>query len=281
MRFVAIDVEIANPRYHSICQIGVVRFEGGREVAAERVFVDPCEDFGEWQMRVHGISAAKVAGSPRFAEHHDWLRRWTEGHTVFSHTSFDRAAIGLACDHHRLPHPGCEWSDSMALAMQAWPGLASYKLGDLAKGLGLTYRAHDALEDARTCGWIVQHALNEGAAPRPSAAGSRTRARAGRAADVRRTGDGDGGLLGETILFTGELTIDRGDAADMAAEAGANVTSSPSKKVTMLVVGERDLQPGWQAKSGKHRRIEELIAQGHSIRIVGEPDFLALAAIKD
>jgi DNA polymerase-3 subunit epsilon len=48
-----------------------------------------------------------------------------------------------------------------------------------------------------------------------------------------------------------------------------------------LVVGERDLVPGWDEKSGKHRKAEELIEKGAPIRIVGENDFLALAAIKD
>ena len=88
-------------------------------------------------------------------------------------------------------------------------------------------------------------------------------------------------MLGETIVFTGDLAVPRDDAADMAAEAGANVIPNATKKMTMLVVGERDLLPSWHAKSGKHRRTEELIRQGHNIRIVGEHDFLALAAIKD
>lgn len=281
MRFVAIDVETANPRYHSICQIGVVLFEDGREVAAERVFVDPQEEFGDFQIRVHGIQPDHVIGSPCFRTHFPWLQTWTHESTVVSHSNFDRAAIGQACDRHSLPRLGCDWIDTVGVSMAAWPGLKSYKLRDLATKLQITYRAHDALEDARTCGLIFQHALANGAVAAPRVDGPTTRARGKWAAHVRRMGDGDGGLLGETIVFTGELSIPRDKAADMAAEAGANVIPNVTKKVTMLVVGERDLQPGWQAKSGKHRQTEALIGAGTDIRIVGEPDFLALAAIKD
>ncbi|HMO74092.1 MAG TPA: hypothetical protein PKD48_01980 [Sphingopyxis sp.] len=101
------------------------------------------------------------------------------------------------------------------------------------------------------------------------------------AASIRRLGDGDGALAEETIVFTGELSISRSVAADMAAAAGANVDSGVTKRTTMLVVGERDIVPGWSAKSGKHVKAEALIAKGQSIRIVGEVDFLALAAITD
>lgn len=279
MRFVAIDVETANPRYHSICQIGVVLFEGGQEVAAERMYVNPREEFGIWQMRVHGIQPEDVARAPAFEDIHDWLYQWTRGETVVSHSHFDRSAIGMACSHHRLPSIDCEWIDSLSLARQAWPDLESFKLADLASRLGIRFLAHDALEDARACGLIVQRALS-GAALGDSQL-DQTRLRRGFPEHVKRVGDGDGGLLGESIVFTGELSINRGQAADMAALAGGDVQQSVTRQTTMLVVGERDLQPGWHAKSTKHRKAENMIEKGLDIRIVSEADFLALAAITE
>jgi DNA polymerase-3 subunit epsilon len=67
----------------------------------------------------------------------------------------------------------------------------------------------------------------------------------------------------------------------MAAKAGGDVQPSVTKRTTMLVVGQRDLMPGWAAKSAKHLRAEALIEQGQDIRIVGEADFQALAAITE
>lgn len=278
MRFVAIDVETANARYHSICQIGVALFEDGREIAAERVFVDPREDFGHWNIRVHGIRPEHVAGSPCFPDLHQWLGGWIDGETVACHSHFDRSAIGLACDRYGLSVPGCEWIDSMHIAMRAWPDLTSYRLENLAARLGIVYRAHDALEDARACAEVIHRAIAGASLEILQAPAS---LRAGDGKSLRRFGDGDGGLLGETVVFTGKLMVPKEVAADMASAAGAAVIPRPTKKMTMLVVGERDLQPGWQSKSGKHRRTEELIEQGHFIRIVGEPDFLRLAALRD
>ena len=276
MRFVAIDVETANPSYHSICQIGVVLFEGGQEVAAERIFVNPKEEFGKWQVRIHGIRAEHVADAMCFSDHYEWLKRWTYQETVVSHSHFDRAALARACDRYGLPHLGCDWIDSVGLAMDAWPDLDRFGLKDVAARLGIQFRHHDALEDARACGLIVHHALRGSALQKPVA----PKAKAGPWPDhVRRTGDGDGALVGESIVFTGELSINRSVAADMAAEAGGDVQPNVTRRTTMLVVGQRDLLPGWDAKSGKHKKAEALIEQGCDIRIVGETDFMALAAI--
>ena len=98
-------------------------------------------------------------------------------------------------------------------------------------------------------------------------------------AKAARKGDGDGPLLGETVTFTGKLQIARELAASQAAIAGADVVDNVSKLTTMLVVGDQDLRlTKGQAKSTKHRRAEELIGKGCSIRIVGESDFMLMVA---
>lgn len=280
MRFVAIDVETANRNYHSICQIGVVLFEDGREVAAEVVLVDPREEFEPFHMRLHGITPRHVAGSRCFAEHHDWLSHWLEGQTVVSHTGFDRAAFAQACALHSLPGWSCQWIDSEAIARETWPGLTNYKLRHLATCLGHDYRAHDALEDARACGRIILHAMNGGSLE-DSGQTLAKEMRSRFAGPVKREGDGTGGLAGEIVVFTGDLAVPRDTAAAMAAKAGANVLDNPRKDMTLLVVGERDLQPGWTLKSGKHVRTEGLIAKGRPIRIISEREFLERAAIED
>jgi DNA polymerase III epsilon subunit-like protein len=53
------------------------------------------------------------------------------------------------------------WIDSHAAARQAWPGLRSYSLGELARHFGLAHCAHDAGEDARVAGQIYLLAMEE------------------------------------------------------------------------------------------------------------------------
>lgn len=289
--FVAIDVETANARYHSICQIGLVRFEDGREVESRAVYVDPRDDFAPFNVQLHGIGPGKVQGAPCFRDLAPDLSAWISGQTVVSHSHFDRSAVRLASERWQIAPPApALWIDSVHVAMAAFPELVQRgcSLRDLADALGIRFRHHDALEDARAAALLVAKATEAtGKTPQELAAQTvavRIEARrkspwAGK--NVSRVGDGDGGLLGETIVFTGELKIPRAEAADMAAEAGGDVGSSVTMRTTMLVVGDREILPGWQAKSTKHRRAEELIARGAPIRIVGEKDFLSLAAIKD
>ena len=90
------------------------------------------------------------------------------------------------------------------------------------------------------------------------------------------SGDGDGPLVGETIVFTGALTFPRRAAADRAHGLGAVVEPSVTKHTTLLVVGDQDLTKlAGQTKSGKHRKAEQLIASGQPIRILAESDFMA------
>jgi len=69
----------------------------------------------------------------------------------------------------------------------------------------------------------------------------------------------------------------RREAADLAAEAGCDVVQSVSSSTTLLIVGKQDLSKlAGHKRSSKHRKAEELISQGHPIRIVGEHDFLCM-----
>jgi len=51
MRFVAIDVETANPDMSSICSIGAAAFESGELVSEKYWLVDPRDDFNPRNVR--------------------------------------------------------------------------------------------------------------------------------------------------------------------------------------------------------------------------------------
>jgi DNA polymerase-3 subunit epsilon len=155
---------------------------------------------------------------------------------------------------------------------------SGYGLANLAKHFGITFKHHDALHDARTAGLILLKAIEEtglNVDEWVTKSSERTAPSAG--ANVRREGDGDGPLVGDSICFTGALQVPRSMAADMAHEAGAVVEAGVTKKTTLLVVGDQDLAVlNGQDKSAKHRKAEQLIEAGQSIRILGEADFLGI-----
>ncbi len=97
---------------------------------------------------------------------------------------------------------------------------------------------------------------------------------------IKREGNPNGSLFGEVIVFTGALEMPRREAADLAAAVGCEVAQSVTKKTTLLVVGDMDVKRlAGHGKSSKHRKAEELNAEGFPIRIIRETDFSELAAV--
>lgn len=278
MRFIAVDLEIANPRMSSICQIGIVAFEDGHEVGADVRLVDPRDYFDPFNVAIHGIEEEDVFGAPQFSELHSWLCEQTSGQIVASHTHFDRVALGQACGLHRLDPLPCNWLDTAQVARRAWSDVAraGYGLSNLARRFGIEFEHHDALQDARTAGLILLRAIEETGFDAEQWV-ERCRRGIRPALPIRREGDGDGPLVGESIVFTGALLMARREAANLAHIAGAAVEPNVTKHTSMLVVGDQDIDKlAGHEKSSKHRKAEQLLAKGQSIRIVGEADFMSL-----
>lgn len=284
MRFAAIDVETANRRQRSICQVAVVVFDGGKEIAGDVVYVDPQDDFDPINVGIHGIDPSRVRGALTFPQVHGRLSGILAGQHVLSHHTFDRIAMGQAASHHGLQALQCTWLDSCLIARQVWPQLADsggFGLKNLARHFGISLRHHDALEDARAAGHIMLRAIDESGVdltqwaalgtpkPRGSYDGSKR--------DITRSGDGDGPLIDESIVFTGNFTVDKFELADMAHIAGAAVRKRVTQETTMVVVGE--LQAGVVGADGKSsnlRYAEQLAAKGAPILLVTEDDFREL-----
>jgi DNA polymerase III subunit epsilon len=284
-RFVAIDFETANADLASICQVGIVAFEAGRVVERWSSLVDP-QDYFDWvNIDIHGIDETTVKGAPTFQQVYSSVAERLQRQIVVSHTAFDRVALSRAIGKHNLADLSCRWLDSARVVRRAWTqwSCRGYGLSNVCKELGILFTAHDAVEDARAAGEIVVAAI-------------RTTGRALEAWLIRvdqpinpdsaktivLAGNPDGALFGEEIVFTGALTLPRREAAALAAQAGCAVVASVKKTTTLLVVGDQDIQKlAGHQKSIKHRKAEDLIMKGQSIRILRESDFLQICRSPD
>lgn len=277
--FTVIDVETANPNFASICQIGLARFEDAQLVDAWQSLVNPEDYFADWNMRVHGITPADVAGASTFPGLHREISARTAGRVLVSHTGFDRASLTRASARYQLPALDGTWLDSAMVARRTWPdqcGHRGYGLQTLAATWSLAFTAHVAIEDAKVTGWILLKALGDSGfslaewlARVPPSFGP-----------IAQRGNPEGSLLGHVIAFTGALSMVRREAAGMAAAAGCTVHAGVTRDTTLLVVGDQDISQlvGFD-KSSKHRKAEVLIRGGQSIRIIGESDFVSLLAL--
>ena len=279
--YVALDVETANSDYASICQVGIAEF--GSDGSLGRTWaslVDPEDDFSGMHVSIHGIDREAVRGAPCFPEVLAGIRARCDDRIVVHHMPFDRVAIGRAADRYGLPGPRATWLDSAGVARRAWKRFSrrGYGLRNLASELRIPLRHHDALSDAIAAGSVVALAIEKSGMDisdwlhrvRQPLAGSPSPIRAGHPA---------GHLSGETIVFTGRLTMPRRRAADLAAAAGADVAGTPTRRTTFLVVGGEDPRgAGGRTRSSRHRKAEVLIRQGARISIIGEKEFLELVA---
>lgn len=283
MNFVAIDVETANADMGSICQIGLARFADGQLAEEWSTLVDPEDYFDEVNISIHGIEARMVRGQPKLPQIADHLRTMLEGSVSVCHTHFDRVALGRAYGRYSLSPVSTTWLDSARVVRRTWKDLAwkGYGLANVCSRIGYQFQHHDALEDAKAAGFVLLAALRESQQdidhwhrrvnqpidPESSSSGS----------SIQRDGNPEGDLHGEVLVFTGALELPRSEAADLASSIGCQVAPGVTKKTTILVVGDQDITKlAGHEKSSKHRKAEQLVAEGYRIRIVRESDFKVL-----
>ena len=161
LTFNLIDVETANADRASICQIGIVHVRDGEIEDQWQTLVNPEGRFDPRNVEIHGIDENDVRNSPTLPDIRDELRSRLRGSVLVSHTSFDRVAFERAMIRYDLEQLQVAWLDSAEIARRAWPdryGRRGYGLKNIATDLGISFKHHDALEDARAAAEIVLHA---------------------------------------------------------------------------------------------------------------------------
>jgi DNA polymerase-3 subunit epsilon len=263
--FVVIDVETACSRVSSICQIGIVGFRDGREVFAFETLVDPRDEFSQFNIGIHGITADHVAGQPHFGALHSVIDQHLGGRITVAHSFFDKGALAAACRIGDHPPIETRWLDSVRVAKAAWPQLASHRLNVLTGFLGIAHRHHDALSDARAAGMVVVKAIEhtgidlQGWMAKPE----RPRARAPVAAE-------SGPLKGARVAILGEA-ID-GPLAHRVAAAGGRVTGKVGASTTLLVIASRQPYGRYVEASEPYRKAQALRDAGRPIAICTEAE---------
>lgn len=285
--FMAVDVETANENYWSICQVGIAVFQDGQLSESWGTLVNPETYFLEINMEIHGIEPEHVKDAPKLNEMYETVIQRLGTNIVAHHMPFDRLAFSRCSEKTQKPLPSCRWIDTARVARRTWESVRKrgYGLANLADLFSISFKHHDAIEDARVAGLIlvkasesVNQPFNEwitefdcGKPKPPSTNEIELIKIAGAEPDC------SGPLFGEVVVFTGTLSISRIQAAQVAYQMGCNIDLKVTKSTTLLVVGEQDpIKLRGQEKSSKQKMAEQLIAAGQPIRILGETDFLSM-----
>lgn len=279
--FSIVDIETTglSPEQDTIIEIAAINVGPGFQIAAEFSTLVKTDAWIPHQIvELTGLTQADVnsRGIPlanamaAFVGH-------VSNRPVFAHNAhFDFSFLARAANLCGVTFDN-KMHDSIRIAHEAWPGLPSYKLSVLAEQFELPHTpTHRALDDVKATLALLRAAHETFSGVRPWNAPVHSSTPPVHHS-IARLGDTKGPLHGESVVFTGELSLTREHAADMAAQAGCAVTPSVTKKTTLLVVGTQDLATlAGHDKSSKQRKAEELIAEGQRIRIITEADFLAL-----
>ena len=160
--FTAIDFETANGSAASACSVGMAKVRDGRVVDTAYWLIRPPlghDDFLEWNVRIHGITAADVADAPLWSEQLPGLLEFAYGdHLVAHNAGFDMGVIAAACAASLQPTPTLDYLCSLQVARKTYH-LDSYRLPAVAMAAGFEdFEHHNALADALACAAIIVHA---------------------------------------------------------------------------------------------------------------------------
>lgn len=196
-RTLAIDFETANERRDSPCAVGLAWIEGGRVVRREARLIRPAEmRFSPGNIRVHGIRPRDVEGAPSFPEAMAPFLPEIAGSLVLAHNaSFDVGVLAATLRAYGLPQPAYTSLCTVQLARRHWPGeggqgQGTYRLSSLAARVGVTFRHHDAGEDAYACAEIALAVMREAGAPDVASLARRLGLARERAGEGARAPDG-------------------------------------------------------------------------------------------
>ena len=162
--FIAIDFETAVYNPNSAISIGLVRYRDYQPVDTYYSLIRPPNlyirpDFTD----IHGLTVDDVKDAP------DFLYLWENGIRDFlgdaplaaHNAAFDMGVLRAVLEWYESPVPDLRYFCTCSLARNTWPGFKSYALTALAARFNITYNAHNALDDAMTCGKLVQMSARE------------------------------------------------------------------------------------------------------------------------
>ena len=305
--FVAIDFETATSDPNSACAVGLA-FVVGLEVVAttHRLIQPPGNQYAQGNIHVHGIYPEDTEHAPDFLTVWQELHPMLAGRALIAHNArFDmsviKASLAAYGDPYVQQYADFKYIDSIAMARDLVPGRKN--LAACAQCLGVEL---SCAQIAITC-IKANHCLNLGEfcfsqphiriqelsdlvlpvrTPTPVPRGRNPRSGPKYHPNVHPKEirpqvtffDPNHPFYQKSLVFTGELSIDRREAMQRAVNVGAIIKTAVSRKTDFLVVGRQYNGPGGTATvSNKEEKARAILAEGKSrLRLLSEREFLHL-----
>lgn len=157
-----LDLEMTglDPENDRVCEVAVVRGEGGRVVRELQTLVRPQARMSPGARKVHGISDEMLATAPTFAQVAPRILEILEGAVVVCHNvPFDLGFLHREFDEARVHFAPPVTVDTLYMSRRLF-ALPRNNLGEVCRRMGVDLdRAHRALSDARATFGIYHRML--------------------------------------------------------------------------------------------------------------------------
>lgn len=301
--FIALDLETANHKRSSICEIGLSIVESGRLTESKSWLIKPPKnDYHNFFISIHGITPENTVNQPTFPEVWEEIRPILDNQIVVTHnTSFDMFAIKDALDFYGMEYPEFEYYCSLRISQLVFPGLKSYSLPYLCKALNIDFgKHHRAGGDAKGCAEVFLKNIKKLGVNKISEIDEILKICKGHFnvnehMPLQQIGyfssdeiadpidiliskiDKNNYFAGKGICFTGDFKfINRKNLLQLIEDIGGYPLNNVSKKTDILVVGQQNLMiVGESGISSKQRKAMKLIEQGHNLEIMSESEFFS------
>lgn len=299
--YVVIDLETTGFDRHidAIIEVAAIRYSYGQEVSRFQQLVNPHRTLSPEIIGLTGITQDMVDDAPCFDDIGDALLEFLGDSPIVGHNaiSFDIPFL----EYHLRTELHNPKADTLPIARRTFPDLPSYKLQNLDKTLELgATTAHRAMADVETTHALLMACMVPDmyrkkivqitVSKKPDKAEEPKKQHSPKiwkfskyTADPKSIHpttcvNQDSQLCGKIVVFTGELSMPRGEAMQLAVNAGAVLKNFVSGKTNYLVVGKQDITiVGADGMSGKEEKAYTLndSGKGH-IEIISEEEFLKL-----
>ncbi|WP_245679199.1 exonuclease domain-containing protein [Actinomadura hibisca] len=275
-----VDVETSglHAEFDRVLSVAVVLLSaGGEQVGEFSTLLDPGCDPGP--VEIHGLTRERLQGAPTFDQVAGRVAELLRGRVLVAHNAqFDYGFLAAEFARAGLEPPVERRLCTLTLNRRLGPPVSDMQLGTLAAHYGVELlQAHDALHDARALAGIFRASLVDASRygmelPLVACQPWQRALRPTQVPKVRcayrspgRLEAGEPLVQGMKVAFTGDTSVDRGELARRAVDAGLNVMGSVSRHTSVLVTNDRN------SGTGKARRA---ITEG--VPIVDEAAFLRL-----
>ena len=162
--FIALDFETANNSPNSAISIGMVKFRDYAPVSTYYSLIRPPQLYiPPGFTAIHGLVVDDVKDSPDFKTCWENEAKDFIGDSILAahFALFDMGILRAVLKWYQLDIPKLSYFCTCILSRRAWPDFTSHSLPKLADRFGIVYNAHNALDDALTCGKLVQLAAEK------------------------------------------------------------------------------------------------------------------------